>query len=289
MVKSRVKELEEKNINVRQLLDTEREKLEYLREIERYLSRTIDEHQKILNGHFDLKALYTKELEQLSQMSLIQRFSLRTKLYDEVLKDADTLSRLHYFLRPLFNQDVSKVYNPNKAFQLQRLPRKRQEQDSLEELDFDEESWLLEKERARKEKLKKYEKSLSCLLCYVFNKGEATLAEFAQNINEKEKEQLIPSVDIFKEIMVELLRSRTIDLAALQKERRDYIKDGSEDFQLYEMLLSLAEADKGKPIQRIEISRTEDKNVVTFANIQEEGQLRTIRCSDVHFHVYRKE
>ena len=289
MVKSRVKELEEKNINVRQLLDTEREKLEYLREIERYLSRTIDEHQKILNGHFDLKALYTKELEQLSQMSLIQRFSLRTKLYDEVLKDADTLSGLHYFLRPLFNQDVSKVYNPNKAFQLQRLPRKRQEQDSLEELDFDEESWLLEKERARKEKLKKYEKSLSCLLCYVFNKGEATLAELAQNINEKEKEQLIPSVDIFKEIMVELLRSRTIDLAALQKERRDYIKDSSEDFQLYEMLLSLAEADKGKPIQRIEISRTEDKNVVTFANIQEEGQLRTIRCSDVHFHVYRKE
>lgn len=76
MVKSRAVELEEKNINVRQLSPQEDEKLNNLREIERYLNRTIDEHQKILNSHFDLKALYTRELEQLSQMFLIKRLSL---------------------------------------------------------------------------------------------------------------------------------------------------------------------------------------------------------------------
>ncbi len=57
MVKSRARELEEKNINVQQLLPKEVEKLSFLREIEGYLNRTIDEHQKILGSHFDLKAL----------------------------------------------------------------------------------------------------------------------------------------------------------------------------------------------------------------------------------------
>lgn len=59
MVKSRARELEEENINVKRLSEKDEEKLNHLREIEWYLNRTIDEHQKILNSHFDLKALYT--------------------------------------------------------------------------------------------------------------------------------------------------------------------------------------------------------------------------------------
>ena len=289
MVKSRAKELEEKNINVQQLLPTEEDKLNHLKEIEYYLNRTLDEHQKILSSHFDLKALYTRELEQLSQMSLIQRFPLRAKLYDPVLKDADTLKRLHYFLRPLLNQDVARVYNPNKAFQLQRPSRKQTEQDSTEELDFDEESWLLEKEQRRKAKLQRYQNSLGCLLGHVLQKGTLSLQELKEELTEEELEKLIPSVEVFKEVMVELLKSRTIDFAELQKERREYIQDNSEDFQLHEMLLTLAEEDKGSPIQRLEIVRSEDKGVVTFSNIQEEGQMRTIRCSNVQLTVYREE
>ena len=78
LVRSRVKNLEEENINVRRLGEKEEENLENLRIIEGYLNRTIDEHQKILSSHFDLKALYTKELELLSQVSLIQRFLSET-------------------------------------------------------------------------------------------------------------------------------------------------------------------------------------------------------------------
>ena len=119
MVKSRARELEEENINVKRLTEKEEKKLSYLREIEQYLNRTIDEHQKILSSHFDLKALYTKELEQLAQMSLIKRFPLRTALYDKVLLQPSALENMIYFLRPLFNQDTEKVYNLNKAFQYQ--------------------------------------------------------------------------------------------------------------------------------------------------------------------------
>lgn len=45
-MRSRVKKLEEENINVRRLGEKEEENLENLRIIESYLNRTIDEHQK---------------------------------------------------------------------------------------------------------------------------------------------------------------------------------------------------------------------------------------------------
>ena len=86
IVRNRVKELEDENINIKALNDEDLEKLQNLQEIERYLSRSIDEHQKILNKHFDLKDLYSNELEQMSKMTLIKRFSLRNDLYDKIIE-----------------------------------------------------------------------------------------------------------------------------------------------------------------------------------------------------------
>lgn len=288
MVKSRARELEEKNINVRQLLPREEEKLNHLREIEAYLNRTIDEHQKILSSHFDLKALYTRELEQLSQMSLIQRFPLRTELYDKVLANAETLTRLDYFLRPLFNRDVEKIYNPCKALQLQRPLRKRAETDSQEEIDFDEESWQKEKEQRRREKLRKYEGSLSCLLTHVFRKGAVSLEELSRVLSKEEQKQLIPSAEVFKEIMVELIRNREIDLDVLKKERSEYLQDNPEGFQLGEMLLKLSEREAAG-LHKLRVVRMEDQEPVVFQGIpDEEGRMRSIRCSNVLIQAVRE-
>ena len=146
LVRSRVKKLEEENI------------------IESYLNRTIDEHQKILSSHFDLKALYTRELELLSQVSLIRRFSFRNEFYDKVLENPAALENLDYFLRPLFNQEPEKVYNLNKALLYQKPSVRNEEEDIEEILDFDEEAYRKEQEQKHKEKMKQYENSLGILL-----------------------------------------------------------------------------------------------------------------------------
>lgn len=295
MVKRRAKELEEIHINVSRLGEKEEENLKNLRVIESYLDRTIDEHQKILSSHFDLKALYTKELEELSQMSLIKRFPLRTKFYDKVLENPSALEKLDYFFRPLFNQDPDKVYNLNKAFQLQRPVTKREEEDSTEELDFDERTWQVEQERLQREKLKLYEGSLRFLLNKAIEEGEITLQELNHQIKDsnnetkdrdgeaEEIEQLIPNVEIFKEIMVELIKNREIDIKVLRRERSEYIQDNPGEFQLNDMLLQLIEeSPKTEHITRIEIYRMPDGSTVTFDGIRNElGQVKTIRCSNV--------
>lgn len=297
MVQGRVKELEEENINVRKLSPKEEEKLNNLRVIDTYLNRTIDEHQKILGRHFDLKALYTRELEQLSQMSLIRRFPLRTGLYDRILENAGALAGLEYFLRPLFNRDGEKIYNLNKAFQYQRLSKKNEEADTEEALDFDEEAWQAERERIQREKIKRYRKSLSCLIEKASEKGEISLQELGGSLTLEEKEKLIPNVEIFKEIMVELIRNREIDIRELRKERSQFIQDSPGEFQINDMLLQLADEEQEElrekdrqPILKIETYRIDDGSTVVFHSVENErGEQKDILCSNVLIRVIREE
>lgn len=289
MVKLRASELEQQNINVRKLDAGEEKKLENLRIIEGYLNRTIDEHQKILNSHFDLKLLYDRELQSLAQMSLIQRFSIRTELYDRVLDHPQYLENVDLFLRPLFHQQIPRIYNLNKCMELQRPVRKKAEEDADELLDFDEKQWQDELERRKREKLRKYEDSLAFIIDAVLEKGHLSLMELKEIVDggAAARETCIPSIDVFKEIMVELIRNREISLDTLRREKSEYITEQASDFQLNDMLLALTEkgaADhvKRKRIQKIFTERSNDGTVVEFANVKDElGNEKTIRCTNV--------
>ncbi len=297
LVRSRVKKLEEENINVHRLGEKEEENLENLRIIESYLNRTIDEHQKILSSHFDLKALYTRELELLSQVSLIRRFSFRNELYDKVLENPSALENLEYFLRPLFNREPEKIYNLNKALLYQKPSARNEEEDTEEILDFDEEAYRKEQEEKHKKKMKQYENSLGILLEQAVSEGEISLLNLQNKIQKDDKnseeiqKELIPSVDIFKEIMVELIRNKEIDIDRIKKERSEFIQEQTEDFQLSEMLLQLSEnrfADQ--KIHKIQIYRIEDGNTVTFDNVPTEmGGMKSIRCSNILIRIVRNE
>lgn len=292
VIQERVKDLEEENINIRKLSKKEQQDLNNLWVIEEYLTRVLDEHQKILNSHFDLKILYTEELERLSQARLIQRFSMRRDLYDKVLKQADTLENMDMFLRPLFNRNPEKIYNLNKAFSYEKSVNAGMEKDTEEEVDFDEEAFRREKEEKLQKKLLVYEKSLQYLLEKASVTGEVSLGQLKDRLDiyPEEKEIFIPNVDVFKEIMVELIRNRTIDIATLKKERREYIQEQPDGFQLNEMILKLVEEQpENNDITSIEVERLENEEAITFSEIKdEENRRKTIRCSNVLIRLFRK-
>lgn len=292
VIQERVKDLEEENINIRKLSKKEQQDLNNLRVIEEYLTRVLDEHQKILNSHFDLKILYTEELERLSQARLIQRFSMRRDLYDKVLKQADTLENMDMFLRPLFNRNPEKIYNLNKAFSYEKSVNAGMEKDTEEEVDFDEEAFRREKEEKLQKKLLVYEKSLQYLLEKASVTGEVSLGQLKDRLDiyPEEKEIFIPNVDVFKEIMVELIRNRTIDIATLKKERREYIQEQPDGFQFNEMILKLVEEQpENNDITSIEVERLENEEAITFSEIKdEENRRKTIRCSNVLIRIFRK-
>lgn len=292
LVQSKSAELEEKNINVEQLDTKEEENLQNLKIIEAYLNRTIDEHQKILNQHFDLKALYDRELEQLSRMELIKRFPIGTDLYDKILKQPESLGGLHYFLRPLFNRQIDKIYNLNKAVQFQKPTKVMESEESEEMEEVDEEEWRKDKEAKLKKRLLKYEGSLGFLLDQLALSKEMSLSRLHDIVqNDKAvKELFVPEVGIFKEIMVDLIKSKEIDIVQIQKEREEFIQDTEMKFQLNDMILNLLEKDNAKQsIARIEIYRIEDDKIIAFDEIpDEDGINRTIRCSNILFRIVER-
>lgn len=287
-VQARVKELEETHIDVHTLDKDDEDKLRNLREIELYLNRAIDEYQSILSSHFDLKSLYTSELEKITEMSLVQRFSFRTEVFDRILEDPKRLDRIDFFLRPLFNQDPGKVFNLNKILEAQRIRTDESEDGTDETEDFDEESWRAEQERLRKEKLEKYKTCLSTLLTDAADQEMITLSTISKQLeNAGGFVSLIPTVDIFKEVMVELIKVRTIDVNALRKEKSSFIQEKTGTFQLNDMILTiLDENPQWHRVKEIRVARIADTAPVVFRQVPaDDGSFRNIRCSDVEIRI----
>ncbi len=286
-IRERVQELEEQNINIKKLDEIDSENLSNLKIIEGYLSRSIDEHQQILKTHFELKSLYTKELEDLSQMTLIKRFNLRSELYDKVLENPLYLKDIEYFLRPLLNNDLSKIYNINKSVEIQKPIRKKQVEDDEEILSFDHDNWQEEQIAKRKEILGLYNKSLLIILDSAKSKTSISLMDLKEDL-QGDYSDLIPNVEIFKEVIIELVKNQEIYIDELKKERKDHIiENTSLDFQLNESILKLMDYYPNlSKIKFIKVYKKNDNTRVIFEGVKNYlGVSKRIYCSNISFQV----
>ena len=285
-IKHRVEELEEKDISIQKLMDDERENLQHLKTIEQYLNRSLDEHQRILNSHFDLKALYGKELEGLIQMSGIQRFNLRTEVYDVLLKNPNVLESMDDFLRPLWMSPIHKTYHLTKSFAPQRPLYKRKKEEEFFET-FEEESFEEFMDEQKRQRLIRYKKSLWMILSFVIKSGSLELNELKEQLTPEDLHVLIPTVEIFKEIVIELLQAKEIDIEQLKREQLERTFEQSLEFQLNQCLLEvLEESFKNQQIQKVRAMRTERDEVVKFEQVVDEhGRKKSIQCSNFRFEV----
>lgn len=288
VVAERIKELEEQDINIKKLEKADRENLAHLKTIESYLARTLDEHQRILLGHFDLKSLYTKELEDISQMSLIKRFNIRTELYDKILEQASYLEQAQWFLGPLFNRPLEKSYNLNKALQFQKPIRVKQMEDEEEILSFDEGAWQEEQTQRMREKLLKYKNCLKVILSLAAEEEGISLRELKDKVEARElMTALIPTVEIFREVVIELLKIRSIDIGILRQEKEAYLTDELLTFQLNECVLELVREDALLAhIKEVKAYKLEEEEAVIFENLTSEtSTIKRVICTNVYFEI----
>lgn len=192
---------------------------------------------------------------------------------------------MEIFLRPLFGNEPEKIYNLKKCTELQRPLRKKGEDETEAVMEFGDEEWMQEEERLRQQRLAGYEGCLLFLLQRAMgaDTGEVSLEEIRQGLDADGEDyaRLLPSVQIFKEVMVELLRGREIDIEVLREERRNFIGEFSSGFQLNEMLLNLIEM-HGLMIRKVTVYRIEDGKVIAFEHVPDDtGRQKTVCCSNV--------
>lgn len=287
LVAIRVQELEEKDINIKKLDQKERDNLANLKIIEGYLNRSLDELQRLMITHFDFKSLYTKELETISKMTYMKRFNFRSEVYEKVLQNLNLLDHMDTFLRPLFGQPLEKTYNLNKAIQYQRSILSK-EDDEEEVLTFDEELWEEEQREKMQLKLQKYQMALGYLLELAYEKKGISLKEIKEIATEAGMvDIMIPNVEIFKEVMIELLKNKQIDVDAIRKEREENVFEQPLDFQINQSILNIAnESSSLKTMKSILTHKLIDGEQVEFKGVQDEnGVYRNILCSNVWIQV----
>lgn len=284
VVEEKIWEFEEREMDAASFSQKEKENLDYLKVIGRYLTGTLAEHQKILGQHFDLKKLYDYELENYSNMTLVQRFPFRAEVYDLILKDASRLINADKIWNPLFHGKMCKFFNPEKMLEYQKKLKKTMAEDETVELDFDEEAYRLEVEQQRKERRQKYYESLNFFLNKLLQWTKMDLRRLSTELTEEEKTILIPTAEIFREIMIEFLSEGMIDMNVLRKEQSDYLMDTMERFVLNEMLLSIMEKGQFSTIHKIYTYPMEGEKKVCFQNVVDEaGNVRNMKCSNVGF------
>lgn len=283
-INEKIQEFEEKTMNSDDFTVKEKEKLNHLKTIGRYLTRTLDEHQRILEQHFDLKKLYDCELENYSNMTLVQRFPFRSDLFDVILKDASLIGNVDKILTPLFVGHMDKSFNPEKMLEYQKKLKKINEEAEDVELDFDEEEYNREREQQRLERMKKYSYSVEVFLDKLLEWGQLNLRMLSEKCDNDERRKLIPTMEIFREIVIEFLTEGVIDMDELRKEQTEYLMDTSEGFVLNEMLLAIMENKRYKRIKKIHIFPVEGEEYVYFRNVMDEmGNRKNFKCSNVEF------
>lgn len=287
-IEIKIREFEDKEINIDDLTEKEEENLRNLRIINEYLGRAIDEEQKILITHFDLKTVYRSELENISKMALIERFSLKKEVYDKILENPALLENINIFLNPLFLKNPTKGYNLNKAFTYQSKIKDVQNEE-------DDEFQLLEEEndemknQKKLERIKKCNDMLSVIMSNTLINGKISLSELV-NIsyeNEEMRNKFIPNVEIFRQVMVEMLKVRNINIDELMEERKNFIDSGEIEFQLNRSILNIIDEEIAfKDIKLIKIAKIEGKTEVKIRNvIDENGNYKNLLCSDVMFEI----
>ena len=300
IVNNKVSMIENEHIDLDHLKENDQEKIDKLREISIYLDKTIDCHIDIMKSYNTYRDICMQEMENYLKISQVERFSFSQNIFEKILDDPMVLNSMDLFLRPLFNKNPGKVFTLGKVFLPQRKREARGDGKNIERSDTDEKKWIAEKKKQKEEKLEKYITCVRFILECASEKSWTDLSEMQRIVeaSEEKRQMLIPSISIFKEIIIDLIRSETIDMDQLRIVRASSIVvekeetlSFSDSLQIGEIFLALVERfPQWTSLKKMTIAKKPSGADVIFSDlpdVEEEG--KSIVCTDIHFAIEREE
>ena len=182
------------------------------------------------------------------------------------------------------------VENINKSLEYQKNINKDYSEED-EELSFEESDFIDEINKKKIEKLKKYNDVITLILELSMKQGGISLREIQELIKESNElmEKLIPTVEIFREVIIEMLKNRNINVNEIREERKNAIENGEIEFQLNKSILEVLDNNSElNIIKEININKLIDKDDIKLEGVKtEDGEFKNFICSDILFESIR--
>lgn len=158
-------------------------------------------------------------------------------------------------------------------------------------MSFEESDFIDEINKKKIEKLKKYNDVITLILELSMKQGGISLREIQELIKESNEimKKLIPTVEIFREVIIEMLKNRNININEIREERKNAIENGEIEFQLNKSILEVLDNNSElNIIKEININKLIDKDDIKLEGVKtEDGEFKNFICSDILFESIR--
>lgn len=264
------------------------ESLKQLGRIKELLINISYKASELITGHFQFKEEYKKALEEASFYYNNKRINIKEDLIKPIEKDASILANIYKLYNPLFRVNIPKKFNINYIFNEQKMNYKDNEEDEiLIELEENEDSELLEKQKNKEE----YKEIIVALLAFlVSNKSTdlKTLIDLYENKSIEEYRKLVPTVRKFSEVFIEFLRIGTIDVEEIIREQNDAYDNEEIEFDLRKLLVDeILEKYRFISIKAMNFNKCSDGQKITIKEKEVENRnedfitIETLNCPNI--------
>ena len=297
LVRNQAQQIEETNTSVTGLDEKSEQNLRDLREIDRYLSESLDEFQKIQQGHYKLREIYMEHLDWILEMENVKRINFRKEIFEPVLDNPAALSRLELLLHPLLLHHPDKIFTLDTVFEAQQVKIDEESEESVMDILVDENDADKIKEEEYRRTVEQYSGCIKTIIDLAMKAGGTiTLEEINQitQANQEVRSTLIPSIHIFINVLREFAwASPLLTADIVETKKKDKRKKNAETSIILfdEILLSvLRDNPDWKGIEQITTEKIHDSEPVALKVSGEEGDPnKVIRSYNLRFTVQQRE
>lgn len=223
------------------------DKLYSIGDIEKGLKKIIEKATKLISKHMDFSDVYVKALEGLSYLYNNEKFDLTQKVLKPIEEDITRIDNVHNLLNCLFIPKVPKRLNLNKIFEEQKVDKK---EDTLKGTEINEELFEDEDESEIKINQIKYIKIVKSILLYMNKHRDTELKTLIEDYNKRpynEYIEMIPTIRLFTEVMIEFIRIGEINIEEFINEyHQSYTNEKIDSFDLKSTLYEVIVDEKNE-------------------------------------------
>lgn len=292
-----LKEQNNKFRNLKQMIINEKEKVRKLiennlekehmasmislGEIEKGLQRIIEKATNLITKHIDFSEEYVKALDNLSYLYSNDKLDIKEKLLKPIEDDINSVENIHLLLNSLFTPKVPKRFNLDKIFEEQKVDKK---EEAGEGVDINDLSYENEDDIENNLIQEKYMNIVKSILTYINNNRNTELKYIIEDYekkSDKEYMKLIPSIRLFTEVMIELIKIGEIDINEFLSEYlQSYASEKTNSFDLksilYEVLVNDITFKSVKAIRFIKKNDTEILEIKERVQKDDDNPIKTI-------------